>query len=109
MGTVRMSVLLTLVTILISQPSLGQDGQSVDIHHVEPRYECPEVNVDFNGNNIGYIPGVPDWRACGSICSLTPDCMFWTWNHVDHNCFLKTSDEGLANYYRTISGARGCK
>merc|ERR1712098_429533 len=123
MGTVTMWVVLTVVTILTCHLSLGQDVLSVDTMNssgedgqssgdtqlLQPRYSCPEDNVNFAGHDIDYVPGIPDWHACGEICSLTPACKFWTWmKNEDNRCCLKDADYGLAYSTNCISGVRGC-
>ena len=35
-----------------------------------PKYSCPEVDVDFLGNEImcdGGVPGVVSWEDCGKV------------------------------------------
>merc|ERR1712126_99692 len=120
--TVTMWVVLTVVTILTCHLSLGQDVLSVDTMNysgqdvlsedtqvLEPRYSCPEVDVDFRGFDFASISSIRDWHSCGTICSSTPDCKFWTWSHAWNICFLKSSDRGLCYDDRAISGVKGCK
>merc|ERR1712098_782361 len=110
MGTVTMWVVLTAVTILTCHPSSGQDGTSGDIQLPEPRYSCPEDNVDFRGYDIDCVPGIPNWHACGEICSVPPACQFWTWVKTqDNRCCLKGVDYGLIHATFCISGVKGCQ
>merc|ERR1711872_919342 len=108
MGTVTMWTLLVTVTILNCQLSLGQDVASEDTQLLEPRYECPQSSVSFDGNNIVQIPGIQNWHECGIICIHTNGCNFWTW-YNDNKCHLKTSDHGLAYDEAGISGEKGCQ
>merc|ERR1712080_72521 len=72
-------------------------------------YSCPEMNVDMNGNDIEAFKGIETWNECGEICEGSFNCRFWTWTDL-HECWLKTSDEGLAHDVKgCISGAKGCK
>merc|ERR1712243_179853 len=109
MGTVTMWVVLTVVTILTCHLSLGQDVLSGDTQVLEPKYSCPEVDVDFRGFDFASISSIRDWHSCGTICSSTPDCKFWTWSHAWNICLLKSSDRGLCYDDRAISGVQGCK
>ena len=36
----------------------------------QPRYSCPEYDVDFNGNNLEVIEGVDSWEDCGKTYCL---------------------------------------
>ena len=41
----------------------------------EPRYSCPEIDVDFNQNDIqGLIPNVASWEDCGMSRQTTRTC-----------------------------------
>jgi len=110
-----MWAVLTVVTILTCHLSLGEDGLSIDtldsLEQVglskEPRYSCPQNNVCFDGHTIVEIPGIVNWHDCGIICIHTDDCNFWTW-YNNRNCYLKTSDRGLAYDESAISGEKGC-
>merc|ERR1711955_164182 len=119
--TVIMWVVLTVVTFLTCHLSLGQDvlaGDTVDSIRqneaseetklLEPRYECPQNNICFNGNTIADIPGVKDWHNCGEICKNIEGCNFWTW-YNNNMCYLKTSDHGLAYDESAMSGEKTCQ
>merc|ERR1712126_125392 len=120
----KMWVVLTVVSILTCHLSLGrnvlsvdtmnfsgEDGQSSgDSQLLEPRYSCPEDNVDFNGHDIDCVPLIPNWHACGEICNVTPACKFWTWVKTENNrCCLKGVDYGLMHATHCISGVKGCQ
>merc|ERR1712133_182354 len=106
MGSVTLTMLrlLTVVVILTCHLSLGEDGMSGDTldsleqvglpddKFLEPRYECPQSNMFFDGNNIAVIPGIQNWHECGIICIHTTPCNFWSWNTNNNDCYLKTSD-----------------
>merc|ERR1711872_759882 len=74
-----------------------------------PSYSCPEIDVNFFGNDIARILSVTDWHSCGQICKLDPDCKFWTHSILEDACFLKNSDKGLAYGEHRVSGVRGCE
>jgi len=102
----RMRVLL-VVTILLSL-FLESSGEEKLETGPDPRYSCPEMDVDFGSNDVDNIHGITDWRACGTICDITPPCKFWTMGFYN-TCWLKSSDAGLSVDFGAISGAKGCK
>merc|ERR1712117_104120 len=67
-----------------------------------PRYSCPEVDVNFHGNTIDTVHDVLSWEDCGTICSLTSSCLFWSWDYSHekylNDCYLKDSDDGFDKY-----------
>merc|ERR1712126_25947 len=78
------------------------------------RIWCPETGVDFYGHDDA-IHGcdhgwlyASDWNACGEICELVTDCLYWTFIEDINSCNLKYSDEGVTKKAGVISGARGC-
>merc|ERR1711892_84744 len=83
---------------------------------MEPRYSCPEVDVNFSGYDINTIDNIYNWQDCGTICSLNSKCMFWTLNndkdqgtqHGQYRCYLKSSDANLEKSPGDISGVKGC-
>ena len=91
------------------------------------KYACPEMDVDFGGNDITVIMDVLNWEECGkqlqpdlgsrfyfhfpaAICFGMPNCLFWTLDNRDsqHRCIPKTSDAGYRPLEGHISGAKGC-
>merc|ERR1712136_287410 len=71
-------------------------------------YACPEYGVVFSLNDVAWVL-TDDWHACGEVCSLVSNCEYWTYNEgTNRECFLKTSDDGLAKNDACISGAKGC-
>jgi len=78
---------------------------------------CYKPHWDYvqNGsghNLIGYraIYGVNSTTKCSLICSQVPECRFWSHNHGDQKCYLKTADarKGLETDYDFNSGAKNC-
>eukprot|EP00091_Calanus_sinicus_P000884 TRINITY_DN10839_c0_g1_i2.p1 TRINITY_DN10839_c0_g1~~TRINITY_DN10839_c0_g1_i2.p1 ORF type:complete len:131 (+),score=32.33 TRINITY_DN10839_c0_g1_i2:49-393(+) len=101
-------LIAALLTIAFS-PLNGQDVDAGPMDQQEPRYACPEVHIGFDPEyQIGAIPDVASWHACGTICNLVTDCKFWTWN-LGHNCYLKSSDHGIYYNEADTSGQKGCK
>ena len=52
-------------------------------------------------------------RYSGTICQLTEDCMFWSWDDVTgdtpaERCLLKNSDSGLMQREGYFSGTKDC-
>merc|ERR1719500_1474677 len=88
-------------------PRLTQDPS---ITTTEGKYACPEMEIDFLGNDITVIMDVSNWEECAAICFGMPDCLFWTLDNRDsqHRCIPKTSDAGYRPLEGHISGARGC-
>merc|ERR1712212_559078 len=68
-------------------------------------YSCPEVDVDFLGNDIDYLLPITNWQECGRICELSHSCQFWTL--YQSRCYLRSSDSGLRQLSGRISGAKG--
>merc|ERR1712133_257987 len=125
MGTVKMGVVLTVVTILnchlsLGQAemsgdtlhSLGQDEASEDIQLLEPSPSpSPVYDRFFADTYFDVMVGTQDWQSCGAICSTTPACKFWSWAIIHGegcDCFLIDSDHhDWMNIEGAISGAKG--
>merc|ERR1719483_211503 len=95
---------LTLLLVIVTTAAALSIGEK------EPRYACPETNVDFDGNDFTELHNVGSWKDCGIICNLSTDCKFWSWNANPgyQGCYLKTSDHGLKFVEGIISGQQGC-
>jgi len=79
----------------------------------ESKYGCPEMDVDFMGNDIFVIQDVLKWEDCAAFCLEIKDCQFWTLDDKGlhgpaHRCLPKTSDAGYRHFEGHISGVRGC-
>jgi len=76
------------------------------------KYACPEMDVNFRGNDIFVIQDVFKWEDCAAFCLEIKDCQFWTLDDKGlhgpaHRCIPKTSDV-YSHLEGHISGARGC-
>lgn len=78
---------------------------------------CYKSHWDYvqNGsghNLVGYgaVYGVKSTTKCSLICSQVPECAFWSHNHGNQRCYLKSADgrKGLATDYDYNSGAKNC-
>jgi len=77
-----------------------------------PKMTCPLNNVDFSGNDLACFDDVSSWQDCGKLChemTLPEPCQFWTWfDGFKHGCCMKSSDSGLTNRDKHISGDSNC-
>ena len=37
------------------------------------QYSCPEVGLDFNGNDIGQLYDISNWEECGMLLMATSE------------------------------------
>ena len=58
--------LLTLLLVIVTTAALSIGEQ-------EPRYACPETNVDFDGNDFTELHNVGSWKDCGMYICCTLD------------------------------------
>jgi len=78
------------------------------------KYKCPEMDIDFMGNDIFVIQNVLNWEDCAAFCLQIPDCQFWTLDATGqeggfpHRCIPKTSDAGYRHFKGHISGVKEC-
>merc|ERR1719430_1218172 len=76
-------------------------------------YACPAIDINFAGDDIGYVEGVDSWQECGRQCEHFYECKYWTFgdSHTGyyHQCYLKFGNSGFSINSAFISGARGCK
>ena len=54
---------LTIISLLLLASSSALTEQ-------EPRYACPEVNVDFEGNDVEILEDVASWHNCGKFLNM---------------------------------------
>ena len=74
--------------------------------------DCPLNGVDFSGNDLACIDEVSSWQECGRLChymTFPEPCNYWTWFEGWKNgCCMKSSDNGLQNRDKHISGDSNC-
>eukprot|EP00091_Calanus_sinicus_P010542 TRINITY_DN24425_c0_g1_i1.p1 TRINITY_DN24425_c0_g1~~TRINITY_DN24425_c0_g1_i1.p1 ORF type:complete len:105 (-),score=25.42 TRINITY_DN24425_c0_g1_i1:87-401(-) len=78
-------------------------------------FSCPEIDVDFMSADVDTVHNIGSWEDCATICTLAPDCKYWTWVHIDndnngsrHTCMLKSSMHGVRYLPGFYSGPSGC-
>ena len=69
---------------------------------------CVEVDIDFAGNDIGYIGNIGSVTDCACKCKERAGCNFFTWNSGSLNCILKSSDEGRKSSTGALSASVDC-
>ena len=74
--------------------------------NTEDSFDCPVMDIDFDGGDIGIIRDVASWQACGHICSSFDGCRFWTYGW--HDCKLKNHNNGSHVAEGAVSGDKGC-
>merc|ERR1711890_42708 len=101
---------LPLLLLLLCPPSLAVETWEETQPSPSQGYSCPEMDVDFQGYDIDLIQSVTEWRVCGTICNITPECEFWTFNPLPgyQTCLLKSADTGHRTMEGFISGQKGC-
>ena len=85
--------------------------QSLDI-------SCFEENIDYSMNDINMDANHPHYAhgagkrksaaACQRLCKATRGCLYFTYDKVNGECYLKSSNEGRATNNDRISGPRSC-
>merc|ERR1712096_284487 len=74
---------------------------------------CPEININYSGNDLGCVHNVNSWQECSAYCRGLPKCRYWTWisdalPEKAKWCCPKVSDGGKAQDNRMISGSMDC-
>merc|ERR1711890_39887 len=101
--------LLSTLVVLTRTLTLTLTLPGGRMEELPPQYSCPELHVDFNGNNVDDIHNIANWNDCGTMCEMSSGCNFWTWIETRKQCYLKSSDHGLEYQDNAISGVKGCK
>ena len=74
------------------------------------KYTNSNTQTQIQLHNCNYCPTVRSWQECGSLCSLDPTCMFWSYVLEVGSCqFNMDCDmclDGEVGF--AISGKRGC-
>ena len=69
----------------------------------------------YTGDTINIIKSITSWDDCNSECVKNEKCKYWSWfaaatgSSSEHDCKLKTSDNGRQSKTGVVSGSRGCK
>ena len=51
---------------------------------------CVVVDIDFRGNDIGYLGNIGSWEDCNCECKKKAGCTHFTWHaYSSGQCFLK--------------------
>jgi hypothetical protein len=56
--------------------------------HFENFSGCFQYNVDFKGRDF-QSSTLASEQACQDLCSKTSDCLYFTYNESNKNCWLK--------------------
>ena len=80
--------------------------------------DCPENDIDYLGNDIGYKDNLATWDSCAKVCGSDVKCFAWSWlsntykdSKVHGRCHLKNNNwaTGRNNLTGVISGTKNCK
>eukprot|EP00091_Calanus_sinicus_P000789 TRINITY_DN10730_c0_g1_i1.p1 TRINITY_DN10730_c0_g1~~TRINITY_DN10730_c0_g1_i1.p1 ORF type:complete len:105 (+),score=26.04 TRINITY_DN10730_c0_g1_i1:83-397(+) len=101
------SMFVAVLLLAIGLASAAPEGRDT--------FSCPEVDIDFMGNDGDTVHDIGSWEDCATICTLQFDCKYWTWVHTDndnngsrHTCMLKSSMTGVRYLPGFYSGPSGC-
>jgi hypothetical protein len=66
-------------------------------------------NLDRNGGDIVRIGGIENVGRCMNMCGNTPDCIAFTWNRSNLNCWLKHTIKPQIPSSVGTTGVKGCQ
>ena len=77
--------------------------------------DCPEVNIDYYGNDLQGPVIAETWQDCSDYCRTLQGCNYWSYvsdsfptASMHKACFLKTSNSGRQASFGVLSGSRDC-
>jgi len=76
--------------------------------NVTPPTDCPENNVDYNGNDVKLELNVADWKACLKKCKANQQCQAFTFVPKSKCCYLKSLKGNKTVKNGLISGRKNC-
>ena len=64
--------------------------------------------MDYQGNDIGEAKWVANEEACAKLSASNERALYWTWDWVSNQCWIKTSKAGRRAMSTVVSGNREC-
>ena len=73
----------------------------------------PDFGTNYPGCDVKHHQDISSWQKCSKICSVTPSCHYWSWEHSDSTvkpltCWLKHSKCTAYHDALVVSGDTSC-
>jgi len=69
---------------------------------------CPEMNVDYKGNDVKLDLNVSSWKDCSAACKANKACKFFTFVSESGCCYHKSAKGTKSKATGLISGRQDC-